>query len=373
MSKKKKGNPRPKPSNGCCAIKSEVDAYLAKKCANKFNALDKCTKCSIKHKNWPVINTPFDADLLNTGLNAAGGVTPSGTGTDAHWEAGTGTTSNLPVSWTSAYVYRNSAWLSSPYSNANWISVYPDSDHKGKKDVYFRNRFYLNSGVNPGQFVLDLNYYADNSIHEIYVNGVAQSTHYPGLLPQNSGTPYSHVGFKNGKEASIKLAHDWCPCENEIIIQVKSGSPKVGLLAQFGGKCHDAKIPKFLPEVKVKWGDSDCDCIESNDVETMCLTVCNRYSNITFKGLTIGMLQVCDENGNPVPLLPDGNPSVQLVPVGPYCFGDIPPCSCVSREFVLINKGAKAGKYKIKIQGICYDVCLNYANEDCFEFEICKD
>ncbi len=137
--------------------------------------------------------------------------------------------------------------------------------------------------------------------------------------------------------------------------------------------CETAEIPEFEPCVSIRWGDSECDCFESNDTEILCLTVCNCFSNITFKNLTIGCLEVCDADGNPVPTLPDGTPSVQLVPVGPHCFGDIEPCSCVSREFAIITCGAIAGTYQIKVRGICYDVCLHYSNEDCFNFTICKD
>ena len=365
----------PKPNGSCAEIKTRVDHYLQKKCTNKFNTVEKCNDCSIKNEDWPVINSPFDANLLNTGHDGAGGIIASGAGTDLHWEAGVGTTAGPASvgSWIPAFVKKDTAWTTSPFNNANWISVFPDTGHKGNVDVYFKNQFYLNSSINPSQFFLDMRFFADNSVYEIYINGVPQSGNYASLLPQNSSNPYGHVGFSANADVHIKLEHDWEACENEIIVHVKSGKPKVGFLAQNFSKCSEAEIPSFTPVINIKWGDSECDCIESNDTEVMCLTVCNYYSNVTFTGFTIHSLQVCDENGNPVPLLPDGNPSVELVPRGPYCFGDIAPCSCISREFIILNKGAKAGKYKIKVQGICYDVCLNFADEDCFEFEICKD
>ena len=140
------------------------------------------------------------------------------------------------------------------------------------------------------------------------------------------------------------------------------------------GGCRKVKFPDLKPCISIKWGDSECDCIESSDYEVMTLTVCNCYQNVTFNNFKISMLEVLDSNGNPVPILPDGTPSVKLHPVGIYCFGNIAPCTCVSREFVLINEGAKAGKYKIVLKGICFDVIKAYAEkEDCFEFEICKD
>ena len=80
-----------------------------------------------------------------------------------------------------------------------------------------------------------------------------------------------------------------------------------------------------------------------------------------------------DAAGNPVATLPDGTPSVELTPIGPYCFGNIASCSCVSREFVLRNRGAMAGEYHIRATGICYDVNLHFDDEACFKFDICAD
>ncbi|HHG86469.1 MAG TPA: TonB-dependent receptor [Bacteroidetes bacterium] len=137
--------------------------------------------------------------------------------------------------------------------------------------------------------------------------------------------------------------------------------------------CASLEIPEIKPCISIKWGDSECDCLEGTDCEVLCITVCNCYSNVTFKDFTIGALEVCDENGDPVSILPDGKPSVQLVPVGPYCFGDVEPCSCTSREFSLLTCGAKGGKYKIKVEAICFDVCFHYDDDDCFVFEICAD
>jgi hypothetical protein len=102
--------------------------------------------------------------------------------------------------------------------------------------------------------------------------------------------------------------------------------------------CSSVPSPEIKPCISIKWGDSDCDCIETDDYEVLCITVCNCYTNVTFANFSIGMLEVVDANGQPVPLLPDGSPSVQLLPMGPFCFGDIGPCypnqtNCVSREF----------------------------------------
>jgi len=138
--------------------------------------------------------------------------------------------------------------------------------------------------------------------------------------------------------------------------------------------CKEIKLPEIKPCIEIKWGDSECDCLESSDYEVMTLTVCNCYKNIRFDNFIISMIEVVDENEKPVALLPNGTPSVKIHPVGVYCFGEIEPCSCVTREFVIINEGAKEGKYKLKLKGICFDISIpKRTEEECFEFVICKD
>lgn len=136
--------------------------------------------------------------------------------------------------------------------------------------------------------------------------------------------------------------------------------------------CREAKIPDFKPCISIRWGDSKCDCLETSDYEVMTIEVCNCYTDISFTNFNIGWIQVLDEDGGPVPMLPDETPSVKVTPIGPYCFGTIAPCSCVAREFVLFTEGARPGKYRLHIAGICFDVTQAQLVEDCFEFSLCK-
>lgn len=379
----------------CAKVKKEVNDHLIKHCSSKVNKLRKCTKCKIEHKDWPLISSPMDAKYLNTAFDGVNGKldpTNSNTGiTDLHWEAGKGNDSG-PASvtnWISAFVSKcllPNTWIDSPFSNANWISLYSNSEHlndpatgsqEKNLNVYFRYKFYLNSSINPSQFVLDMDFYADNSVHEIYVNNIKQSTFHPTMLPQaQSSNENQYRGFDNGKQVHISLANNWKTCENEIIVHVKSDPDYLGFLAQNTINCYEAKFPTLAPTINISWGDSHCDCIETDDTEIMCITICNNYSNVIFKNLTIERIRVVDENEISVPILPDGTPSVGLYPMGPYCFGDIAACSpkadnCVSREFVLINRGAKSGKYKIYVECIRFEVCNQYALNDCFEFIAC--
>jgi hypothetical protein len=141
--------------------------------------------------------------------------------------------------------------------------------------------------------------------------------------------------------------------------------------------CHEVKLPEIKPCMSIAWGDSKCDHIETDDVEILCITLCNCYANIDFTNVMINYLQVTDMAGNPVPYLPDGTPSVMVVPIGPICFGDIPHChdnqpTCKSREFVLYTRGARAGTYHLKLGAVCFGVTINQMLNECFEFDLCK-
>lgn len=145
-----------------------------------------------------------------------------------------------------------------------------------------------------------------------------------------------------------------------------------------GAECKEVELPAMEPCVSIAWGDSDCDCFETDDVEVAMISICNCYSNITFSNVRISYLYVTMADGSPVPLMPDGTPSVQVIPVGPICFGDVGPCieggnNCVSREIVIRTRGAKSGKYRINVVGICYEVVLKQLHNTCLELELCKD
>jgi len=143
-------------------------------------------------------------------------------------------------------------------------------------------------------------------------------------------------------------------------------------------RCVPLDLPKIEPCISVAWGDSTCDCMETDDVEVVCVTVHNCYSNVTFHDLTIGRIRLTDMAGNPVPTLPDGTPSVQVVPSGPICFGDVGPCGLrgsgvVSRELVLYTRGAVGKDYRLSFEGVCFSVSHDFQSEQCFVLTLCRD
>ncbi|HEX8241482.1 MAG TPA: hypothetical protein VF574_17230 [Allosphingosinicella sp.] len=175
-------------------------------------------------------------------------------------------------------------------------------------------------------------------------------------------------------------ANDRCEKIAAHVDEQLASTPKINLLRPCDDKqpvekppCKPLDMPKIAPWTSIRWGDSKCDCIEGDDTEIMSVTVCNPYSNLTLSHLTIHQIVVVDMNGNPVANLPDGSPSIQLVPVGPHCFEDLAPCTCVTRQFVLRLRGAVPGPYRILLKGICFDACFHGDEDDCFIFNVCKD
>lgn len=141
--------------------------------------------------------------------------------------------------------------------------------------------------------------------------------------------------------------------------------------------CREIQAPKIIPCLHLRWGDGPNDRLETDDTEVLCVTVCNPYSNVALNDFTLQIF-VLDSSNAPVPTNPDGTPSVQIKPQFNICFGDIPPCdpknerqlSCVSREVVMINRGAKAGKYKIFVF-YCFQACFTQiAFEHAFSVEL---
>lgn len=378
----------------CSGVRQAQNDHLRDLCSKKVNRLScRCSGCDSDDRN-PVINAPSDAPLLNTAYDGNGGFLTSGP--DLHWEVGMGNGSGPAsvISWGPAQTVGSpdSAWVVSPFSNANWIS---NSINAGD-DAFFRYTFNLGSATNPATFVLDMDFYADNRVWEIHVNGVPQSSlpQNAGILPQFPGIPASTetLGFVRGNQVHIRLDNSWRRCENQLIVHVKSPGGVMGFLAQNAVEvrtdetgcdcdceCSPVELPNIQPCISVSWGDTPCDCLETDDLEVLCVTVCNCHSNVTFADLSIGQILVTDMAGNPVPNLPDGTPSLQVIPSGPICFGDIGPCvdrdhpGCVSRELALRTRGAIGKSYRLTFRSICFTVCHQYQSEQCFTLKLCQD
>jgi len=120
----------------------------------------------------PLIDCTTNSAIFNTGYNGAGGGLPAGS-SDINWDVGVGDASG-PGSvggYINAWVpVPDPAWAISPFGNAKWISHTPNSQHAARIELYFRYNFTLAPSVLPGSFVMTIDFYADNSIWEVYIN-----------------------------------------------------------------------------------------------------------------------------------------------------------------------------------------------------------
>jgi uncharacterized repeat protein (TIGR01451 family) len=194
--------------------------------------------------NAPTVTCKSDRRIFNTAYSGNGGF--FNTGRDTYWESAIGT-SNLSTSgpipttgWINAYnveaVKPTWAWIDSPYNDSAWISHFIDARHDsvGRVDVYFRYKFNLDSAVDVTSFQVKMDFFGDNSVTDIFINGVSQQASYPSILPQpqGGGDPYQYRGFEGSGRAALTLTRNWQTGPNEIVVQVKSDPGYMGLIAE---------------------------------------------------------------------------------------------------------------------------------------------
>jgi gliding motility-associated-like protein len=180
-----------------------------------------------------VIALPLARDF-NTGRNGTGGVLAGGQ-PDLRWEVAV---NNRLGPYQTATVMNGipGVYYSSPWPDAAWISNSSSGAHSVDIDLYFRNRFLLPCiGLCSipiwvdSSFCLGLDFFSDNSVYEIYVNGVPQSNSIFGVPAPN---PYQHIGYGQSGILSTNLCRNWVGGWNELVVHVKSGPGFVGFLAQ---------------------------------------------------------------------------------------------------------------------------------------------
>ena len=179
---------------------------------------------------------PPSSSFFNTANNGLGGVLPGGS-QDLSWKF----SPSFAGPFNPAYVMSSipGVYYSSPWSNSRWISYTStgyQSTSGGPMDYYFKISFllpcYNQCGLSystKGTFCLTLDYFADNSIYEIWVNGVPQSS-IIGTIPVSN--PYYNIGYNSTGKLTASLCQNWHPGLNEIILRVSSGPDYIGLLVQ---------------------------------------------------------------------------------------------------------------------------------------------
>lgn len=226
-------------TNTATVLANEADS----KAANNSSSVTSCPS------SVPLITCSSDPNQFNTGYNAATGGILADLSKDANWDvagpfttaaaifnvAPSSTATSVPpagATWSDANVGNivPTAWRASPYNNAQWISqqttTNPDQGPLAG-DWYYRYNFNLAPSVDPSTFALPMDFYADNSVAEVFVNGIAQ-----GVKNYGTANPYYYAGFAWNAGASATLTNNWQTGLNSIIVQIKSGPPMEGFLAQ---------------------------------------------------------------------------------------------------------------------------------------------
>jgi uncharacterized repeat protein (TIGR01451 family) len=195
-------------------------------------ASDTDTQFPLPPANVANIACTSDPNLFNTAYDGAGGRLPSGA--DTYWQVAfttstTGNNNGVPpggLTYGTAVVVTDpatvSAWGGQKYANAAWISRTANAFHADFMDAYYRYQLNLQPGVDPAVFRLGVNWFSDNRVYRIYVNGVDQ-----GVVDSGNGWLGASSGTLNGP---------WQSGLNEIIVHVQSGpsaSDIEGLTAQF--------------------------------------------------------------------------------------------------------------------------------------------
>ncbi|WP_141211612.1 hypothetical protein [Brucella grignonensis] len=132
----------------------------------------------------PTISCSTNGSIFNTAYSRDDGP-PLQSGFDPEWDVAIRTApftgSPLPndLTFIDASVVSTApgAWTASPFNNANWISYNSTGSHPDQSsnyDSFYRYQFNLDPAVDPSAFKLRMDFYSDNSVWDVWVNGQPQ-------------------------------------------------------------------------------------------------------------------------------------------------------------------------------------------------------
>lgn len=138
--------------------------------------------------------------------------------------------------------------------------------------------------------------------------------------------------------------------------------------------CKSAEVPQLKPCFYLHFGDGESDHIETGDFEIAVLSVCNPFDNAVFRNIVISNIEVVDDKGNPVATLPNGTPSIRLIPSKLIRFSEVAPCSCEHMQIVLKTCGAIQGPYRINLEYCvgAIDLTMSDAGSASFQIEVVR-
>lgn len=199
------------------------------------SATDSDTQFPLPPANVATISCLSGGAMFNTAYDGAGGRLSSGA--DNYWQVALTTTpitgappAGLTYGAAQVVTAPPANYIVSPYGNANWIAHTANAIHptNANYDIFYRFQFNIAPGVDPSTMALDIQFYADNSVFEVWVNGNAQGVH----SNYGAADPYFYAGFSPGNQAAGVLNGPWLSGLNEIVVHVKSGPGAQAFLAQ---------------------------------------------------------------------------------------------------------------------------------------------
>lgn len=191
-----------------------------------FNATAQCTVQT---------GPPPSNQLFNSGSNGLGGRLAANSA-DLHWQV---TMDSIDGVYQPAIVMSNLPpdYYASIWHDCTWISINQSGAHSSDHTFFYKMNFDLPCFTpcgkpydDEGNFCLSLDLLADNSIYEIYVNGIPQSNSLDGLIPVND--PFHAVGENIKGMIVVSLCHGWKAGNNSIVVEVASSAPETGVLIQ---------------------------------------------------------------------------------------------------------------------------------------------
>jgi Domain of unknown function (DUF5979)/Domain of unknown function DUF11 len=171
------------------------------------------------------IDCTTNASVFNTAYDlVTGGALPVTTPNtaDAHWES-----SADGVNWTSSLVSGRlaSVWAVSPFGNADWIS--PSFTPPNYSPVYYRYRFNLDPSVPLANFTIQYDFYVDDNLQTVSVNGTQVLNFVTAATPNGAGG-YTSAGLTH----MVIAGSQWQTGANEILLKTYNVTPPSGFMAQ---------------------------------------------------------------------------------------------------------------------------------------------
>ncbi len=195
------------------------------------NGLVDCLDCADCANAGNCNNSIPNISTFNTGTNAAANNVRANGADDLNWTVSTNGISGTYIPAKVLGTNVPSVYYQSPYPNATWIAHSTTGGHSSTANFFYKLTFDLpctNNGClsieEEDAFCLNLEFFADNNVSEIYVNGNPQS-------PYHGGGSFGG-GFNQGNEVNVSLCRDWQSGSNEVIVDIRSTPNFAAFLAQ---------------------------------------------------------------------------------------------------------------------------------------------